>query len=359
MRRQQPLRCALVRFVHARCGVVVGRGGAAAPRRDAVEDLASAAAGGGEALRGALGAFVRSGQPVVLRGFWPRGPPRGERSGEPDEEGLLPRMRQLCGHREVLVRLPHRASATGGGPTFGDGAARAPYAAAERRLLGGVLDELGAPGAASCYVANVSLATLPELAEHLQPLSREVAFLGGAAFGEAVLGTPALYAGKGGQRTPLHFDPTENLTIVLQGTKHVRLFPPSASPFLRPVGGVGATAVCWLNAVVPAVYSEADAWAPELARGVGAVDVELQAGDLLYLPVAWWHAVAGSDDANVTIVFGFAPSEVKGARHFAAGPRRDLFKWLPTALAMAAGFWWTSGEAPKKAVVDRGADGAS
>ena len=36
--------------------------------------------------------------------------------------------------------------------------------------------------------------------------------------GDAVPFTPAMYFGAGQQRTPLHFDPTENLTVALQGS---------------------------------------------------------------------------------------------------------------------------------------------
>merc|ERR1712118_306721 len=111
------------------------------------------------------------------------------------------------------------------------------------------------------------------------------------------MGTPSLYLGAHGQRTPLHFDPTENITIVLQGRKTFRLFSPASSPWLRPKGGMVAAAACWMHGVVPAVYSDIDAWK------LPAAPDDVEAGEMLYLPRAWWHAVAGSSEPNVTMVF--------------------------------------------------------
>merc|ERR1719343_1736521 len=103
---------------------------------------------------------------------------------------------------------------------------------------------------------------LPEFGELFQSFGKEVAERLGEEFGPSVPGTPALYLGAGSQRTPLHFDPTENLTVVLQGQKHFRLFPPAASGSLEPRGGPIAAAACWMGGVIPAVYSDFDAWRP-------------------------------------------------------------------------------------------------
>jgi len=197
----------------------------------------------------------------------------------------------------------------------------------DRRPLGDVVDELQRAGSEAnenmdqqrevgIYAANVPIEhILPEFAELLRPISTGVAHHLRSAFGPQVPGTPSLYLGAGSQRTPLHFDPTENLTIVLQGTKLFRLFPPSASSQLQPRGGLLAAAACWTAGVVPAVYSDFDAWMATSGRPAAA-DVVVRAGEVLYLPPGWWHAVAGSAEPNVTVVFGYAPSEAKGARYF-------------------------------------------
>lgn len=319
-RPSPPRLCALVRFVHSRCGL---------------SGLQEGARGGLHVVDSArsiqeLQVAIQASRPAVLRpasaggaGALDDGMLPAEcvgRAGGPSD--LMPRLRNLCGGREVIVRLPQRATAEGaaGGLTFGDARARAPYRSVERRSLASVIDEFDAAAAGSsaagCYVANVPIEReLPEFGELLRPFSEEVLERLGPHFGPAVPGTPALYLGSGSQRTPLHFDPTENITTVLQGIKHFRLFPPQAWPYLRPRGGMLAAAVCWLHGVVPAVYSGFDAWVAEegCAAQPWAVDTVVKAGELLYLPPGWWHAVAGSAEPNVTVVFGFAPSEEKVA----------------------------------------------
>jgi len=333
MKRHGPLRCALVRFVHARCGLDEHALAAAAR----VPSASSAASIEDEED---FAAAVASSRPAVLassalRERWPQSLPVGS-AGTSDNTGdFLPALRSLCGHREVIVRLPRKASRgffawwpvqadthRTNPLTFGDPRSSAPYARRDRRRLDSVLDELCAVGErrAGCYAANVPVgAVLPELATLLEPVSQHLTTRFGQLLGPQVPGTPSLYLGAGGQRTPLHFDPTENLTVVLQGSKLFRLFPPTASDGLQPRGGFMAASACWLRGIVPAVYSDFDAWAPGAAPH--ARDVTVRAGEALYLPPGWWHAVAGSEDPNMSIVFGFAPSVAKGARYFK--------RWLP------------------------------
>jgi len=211
---------------------------------------------------------------------------------------------------------------------FGDARLGRPYSRVGKARLNDVIDGFegdgetraaGAGAPAQRYVANVPVqSVLPEFARLLRPLERRISKELGGVLGPTIPGTPVLYLGAHGQRTPLHFDPTENLTVVLQGTKRFRLFPPLASPLLRPIGGPMAAFACWAHGVVPAVYSDVDAWA--LAGGIDCspafADLVLGPGEALYLPPGWWHAVSGSQEPNVTVVFGFAPSEEKGARYF-------------------------------------------
>eukprot|EP00747_Dinoflagellata_sp_TGD_P210150 gnl/TRDRNA2_/TRDRNA2_83467_c0_seq1.p1 gnl/TRDRNA2_/TRDRNA2_83467_c0~~gnl/TRDRNA2_/TRDRNA2_83467_c0_seq1.p1 ORF type:complete len:342 (-),score=55.37 gnl/TRDRNA2_/TRDRNA2_83467_c0_seq1:57-1082(-) len=340
MRRQRLLRCALVRFVHDRCGVSQNFdavAASAAGRSEVLEELAADDSAG-------FSAAVRENRPAVIRSSAAAMGVAGHAGGPGD---WLPRLRELCGHREVMVRLPQssegEAAQSSRGLVFGDARKRSPYAHAEMRRLDTVLDELLSTAAdgelsrsrpLSCYVANVPIEPqLPELHNRLAALRDFAADKAGldrpgTAFGEAIPGTPVLYLGAGGQQTPLHFDPTENLSVVLQGSKHFRLFPPSASTRLRPKGGTFAALVCWWAGVVPAVYSEVDAWAPMGSPegpldggGPAPLDVVLQAGEILYLPSAWWHSVIGSPEANMTVVFGFAPCPSKGAIYYR--------RWLP------------------------------
>lgn len=321
MRSHRATRCALVQFVHARCNL---------PSSCSAAAVDNATVGSTESIErvhigdtAGLAAAVRSNWPVVLTG------------AALPEGNLLQHMRELCGHREVPVRLPppppraiepeisDDAGSGTGRVTFGETAKRALYTRMDRWRLYRVIDEVQAVSAASagsgelrpmrCYAANVPIeARLPELAPHILPVIEAVEGASlRAPLGSAVPLTPVLYLGAARQRTPLHFDPTENLTAVVQGSKIFRLFPPWASPELRPHGGRFAAAACWFQGVVPAVYAALDPWASDEASRPWSLDVQVNAGEVLYLPVAWWHAVEGSLEANVSVVFGFEPSESK------------------------------------------------
>ena len=63
-----------------------------------------------------------------------------------------------------------------------------------------------------------------------------------------------------------------------------------------------------------------DAFKPP--QGVEPLDIHLQKGQALYLPAGWWHAVQGSQEPNLAVVFGYAPSELKGDRYFGRQPQR-------------------------------------
>ena len=96
-------------------------------------------------------------------------------------------------------------------------------------------------------------------------------------------GPGMLWIGPMGTFTPLHFDLTNNLLAQVVGTKQLILAPPSET---------------WRLAHQRHVFSEVhDLTDPErlarysLAEEARTFDVELAAGDLLYIPVGWWHQV--------------------------------------------------------------------
>ena len=116
-------------------------------------------------------------------------------------------------------------------------------------------------------------------------------------------GAPAAYIG-GGSTTPLHFDALENLLVVVRGRKEVTLWHPQHSSLLYPRDDGAA-----------AIFSRADIYHPDfdafpllreaLPLGLRA---ELSAGDALYLPRHWWHAVrAPSGQLNVSLSYWTQP----------------------------------------------------
>ncbi|OLP97854.1 hypothetical protein AK812_SmicGene19742, partial [Symbiodinium microadriaticum] len=250
MRRSFARTSALVRFVYSRCGASGGRDAAA---RGAVQ----VAPGDASALCRAIEAN------------WPAVIPAGSGEGLLASLQSLPKLAELselCGHRQVTVRLKKARfpvfGAAEGERTFGDVAKRSPYEDVEKVALRDVMAELQSQESPGRYAASVPLERdLPELSALLKPQEEALASSVGFALGPPVPGAPVMYLGAGGQRTPLHCDPTENITVVVQGQKRFRLFGPAAFPFLRPQGGLLPAISCWLSGVVPAVYSPVDAFA--------------------------------------------------------------------------------------------------
>ena len=104
---------------------------------------------------------------------------------------------------------------------------------------------------------------------------------------------PLIYMDWGNQRTPLHFDPTGNLVLVVRGHKTFVLFPPSSPHFLNPIGGLLETFLSGYGGWVPAVYSRYRGDESLLEEIPGRIRVHLEAGEGSWMPPYWWHGVSG------------------------------------------------------------------
>lgn len=101
-------------------------------------------------------------------------------------------------------------------------------------------------------------------------------------------GAPGMvWIGPAGTFTPLHFDLTNNLLVQLVGGKRLVLVPPSET-----------AAMANHRHVFSRVHDLDD---PErlrqfpAAKDVRRLEVELNPGELLFIPVGWWHQVAALD----------------------------------------------------------------
>ena len=115
----------------------------------------------------------------------------------------------------------------------------------------------------------------------LQTLYDDVALDPAVLDAKRLGGSTALWVGPGGTVTPLHHDTSNILFGQVYGRKRFRLIAPWETAMFGAMRGV---------------YSRIDPEAPDLAKWpayakVTVKDVTLEPGDMLFIPVGWWHHV--------------------------------------------------------------------
>jgi [protein]-arginine 3-hydroxylase / protease len=122
-------------------------------------------------------------------------------------------------------------------------------------------------------------------------------------------GAVNFWFGPGNNFTPLHYDPVNNFLTQIRGRKQVILCPPREiarlSPF--PFNYIG-NHVSQVNVASPDL-TQFPAW----ARADRTL-LELGPGDMLFIPVYWWHAVWGIDQ-NMSINYWWRPRAANLLQH--------------------------------------------
>jgi len=116
---------------------------------------------------------------------------------------------------------------------------------------------------------------------------------GGRKLEEGADGTSKLlWMGTGGEVSPNHFDWYDNIYVVVGGTKRLTISPPSSTPYLYPVQlGDGQPGNDVIQAQADVVNPDYDRF--PLLRKAQIFDVDVEAGDALYIPAFWWHRMEG------------------------------------------------------------------
>ncbi|MCA9660953.1 MAG: cupin-like domain-containing protein, partial [Myxococcales bacterium] len=142
----------------------------------------------------------------------------------------------------------------------------------------------------------------------LRPLFDDLRLPAGYFAEDRLGGGAALWFGPAGTVTSLHHDTSNILFCQVLGRKRLRLGAPGDPALLDAARGV---------------YSRIDPEDPALARvedgGPHLFDVELAAGEALFLPVGWWHHVRALDLSVSVALNAFSransyPWYVPGAR---------------------------------------------
>jgi ribosomal protein L16 Arg81 hydroxylase len=104
-----------------------------------------------------------------------------------------------------------------------------------------------------------------------------------------------MWIGAAGSFTPLHHDLTNNLIAQVVGRKRVRLLPASEVGRLYNDRGV-------YSAIKDLGDPSLDAARFGRLEGVRIYDVVLLPGDILFVPLAWWHQVDALE-FSVTVTY--------------------------------------------------------
>lgn len=159
------------------------------------------------------------------------------------------------------------------------------------------------------YAGKIELRKcLPEMADALDADATDPRRKYGACFGDLTAEGEFMYFGGGNNATKTHFDPFDNLMLVFDGTKKLWLWPPSDHERMYPWPFPSFS-----HSGVPSFRRQDD---PSLERfpkfrDSAFVEVDLKAGDCLYLPAFWYHCVAGGPDRNMIVNWWFHLSGAK------------------------------------------------
>jgi hypothetical protein len=114
-------------------------------------------------------------------------------------------------------------------------------------------------------------------------------------------GTAFFYHPPGGRGIHLHYDHNGGFQVLLSGTKHWRISPrpvdvwPRSSAYTRRDGKVEVSLDGWDRKLVT-------------EQEMDLMDIEMNAGDILYVPPGCWHATRSQPGGSIGMTFAFYPA---------------------------------------------------
>ena len=109
-----------------------------------------------------------------------------------------------------------------------------------------------------------------------------------------------------------HFDPLYNIACVVGGRRRFTLFPPDqlANLYIGPIENTPAGVPV---SMVPLTAPDLQRY-PRLAEALRhAMSAELEPGDAIYIPYAWWHHVESLTPFNVLVNYWWNPAARSGS----------------------------------------------
>lgn len=159
------------------------------------------------------------------------------------------------------------------------------------------------PEIPSLYLAQEPLLqSFPQLSTQLLPVPEYV-----MKAGKGDIYATHLWMGRAGEtNTPLHKDPNPNLFVQLAGRKRARLFSPELGrELMGKYSGSAAERNLRTGDEMMVGKQKEDlervVWSEDTESGeIEGFETELGAGDGLFIPKGWWHAVKGVGEGGVS-----------------------------------------------------------
>lgn len=161
------------------------------------------------------------------------------------------------------------------------------------------------PGSSALRAVHYCSHQNSSLTSEFQPLWQDVEQSlpwADAAFGRPPAATN-FWMGEDAARTTVHADLFDNLYVVVRGTKEFTLLPPQEGHLLQRARYRAGTYAADLTFELdePPCYvhwTHLDIEGDDVAEALRPVRASVSAGELLYLPALWWHAVSQKGDAD-------------------------------------------------------------
>jgi hypothetical protein len=118
--------------------------------------------------------------------------------------------------------------------------------------------------------------------------------LGALPFLTGRMHEPYVFAGQAGGITHLHRDFVNGFLVQIVGRKQFRFYPPSVSTEVHAMQSFARSQHCWANVFAPDLERH-----PALAT-LRPLEVTLHPGEVLFIPVGWYHA-ARAEDATFSL----------------------------------------------------------
>jgi hypothetical protein len=160
------------------------------------------------------------------------------------------------------------------------------------------LDSVPLAGTRRPYFGNIPIHQ-PDIATWFEPIAEDFSFPD--VLPDRIGDEVRLWIGGAGQKSTIHNDSNHGFNAQVYGRKLFRLYSPDEHPFLYAVRISDDT---WVSSVD---WASPDLDAHPAFASARGMEIELEPGEMLYIPAFWWHAAHAESVAINVNIWIFTP----------------------------------------------------